>query len=343
MLLSSAVPEIRSASLAEFSTVAASLGLDARAMVTAIGLPIRCLSDPDLRIPAIAVQTLLEEAAARANVDDVGIRLAEKNGLSTLGPLGLLMREQPTLRDAIAALNQYHDLHTSALSVRIEDESDIAIIKPVLDVGGIEVKRQVNELALGALYRIVRVLLGDSRKPHSVCLMRSVPVNRDVYRRVFDTQVQFDADFDGIVCNTTMLDAPMPRTDPIMARYVKSYVESIASSRSTSASRKVRELLYVMIPSGRCSAAEVAKELGVDRRTLHRHLIREGETFSRILTSTRIEMAKRLLENRDRPLTSVAEMLGFSALSAFMRWFRTHFGCTATAWRLANGTLMLPG
>jgi AraC-like DNA-binding protein len=26
-------------------------------------------------------------------------------------------------------------------------------------------------------------------------------------------------------------------------------------------------------------------------------------------------------------------MLGFSALSAFMRWFRTHFGCTATVWR----------
>ncbi|MGB6987303.1 MAG: AraC family transcriptional regulator, partial [Candidatus Aquilonibacter sp.] len=242
------------------------------------------MSDPDLRIPAIAVRTLLEEAAARANVDDVGIRLAEKNGLSTLGPLGLLMREQPTLRDAMAALNQYHDLHTSALSVRIEDESDIAIIKPVLDVGGVSVGRQATELSIGVLYRILRVLLGDGRKPQSVCLMRSVPVNRDVYRRVFDTQIQFDADFDGIVCGTTMLDAPMPRTDPIMARYVKSYVESIASSRSTSASRKVRELLYVMIPSGRCSAAEVAKELGVDRRTLHRHLIREGETFSRILT-----------------------------------------------------------
>jgi AraC-like DNA-binding protein len=333
MLLSSAVPEIRSASLAEFSTVAASLGLDARAMVTAIGLPIRCLSDPDLRIPAISVQTLLEETAARAKVDDIGVRLAEKNGLSTLGPLGLLMREQPTLRDAIAALNQYHDLHTTALSVRVEDESDIAILKPVLDVGGIEVKRQANELVLGVLYRIVRVLLGDGRKPRSVCLMRAVPVNRDTYRRVFDTQIQFDADFDGIICSTAMLDAPIPRTDPIMARYVRSYVESIASSRSTTASRKVRELLYVMIPSGRCSATEVARELGVDRRTLHRHLIREGETFSRILTNTRIELAKRFLENRDRSLTSIAEMLGFSAQSAFMRWFRTHFGCTATVWR----------
>lgn len=30
-----------------------------------------------------------------------------------------------------------------------------------------------------------------------------------------------------------------------------------------------------------------------------------------------------------------AELVGVK-LRAFMRWFRTHFGCTATAWRLAN-------
>jgi AraC-like DNA-binding protein len=333
MKLSSAVPEIRSASLAEFTTVAGSLGLDPRAMVTAVGLPIRCLTDADLRIPAYALQELLELCATQAHVDDFGMRLAEKNGLATLGPLGLLMREQPTVREAIAALNQYHALHTDALSIRIEDEGDIAILKPILDVGGITVKRQANELALGVLYRIVRVLLGDGRKPQTVCLMRAAPNNRDVYRRVIDTKMQFDQDFDGIICSVAMFDAPMPRTDPVMARYVKSYVDSIASSRGTTASRKVRELLFVMIPSGRASAAEVARELGVDRRTLHRHLIREGATFSGILTTTRIEMAKRLLENRDRSLTSVAEMLGFSAQSAFMRWFRTHFGCTATAWR----------
>ena len=83
----------------------------------------------------------------------------------------------------------------------------------------------------------------------------------------------------------------------------------------------------------------MALEFGVDRRTLHRHLILEGHTFSNLLTSTRVEMAKRFLENRDRSLTAVAEMLGFSALSAFLRWFRTHFGCTATAWRAANRTL----
>ena len=334
MLLSSAIPQIRSASLAEFSSVASSLGLDPRAMVAAVGLPMRCLTDPDLRISAPAVSELLETCAVRA--DDFGMRLAEKNGLSTLGPLGLLMREQPTTRAALVALNQYAALHSDALTIRIEDEGDIVILKPIIDVGRVAV-RQATELSLGVLYRIVRVLLGDGRRPQSVCLMRSVPANRDVYRRVFDTAIQYDCDFDGIVCDHGMLDVAMPRTDPVMARYVKSYVESIVSSRSATASRKVRELLFVMIPSGRCSAAEVAHELGVDRRTLHRHLIRENATFSDILTATRIEMAKRFLENRDRPLTSVAEMLGFSALSAFMRWFRTHFGCTATAWRAENG------
>ena len=41
----------------------------------------------------------------------------------------------------------------------------------------------------------------------------------------------------------------------------------------------------------------------------------------------------RYVENSDRPLTSVAELLGFSALSAFSRWFRSEFGCSVTQWR----------
>jgi AraC-like DNA-binding protein len=305
-------------------------------MVEAVGLPPRCLNEPDFRVPAPAVQELLEECAVRGGADDFGMRLAEKNGLWTLGPLGLLMREQPTVRDALKALNQYAALHNDGYSLRIEDDGDVTVLKPTLNVGREAVKRQAVELAIGVLYRILRVLVGDSRKPLSVCLMRPAPRNRSVYRRVIDAPIQFGADFDGISCDAAILETSMTRTDPVMARYVKAYVESIASQRSISVSRKVRELLYVMIPSGHCSAAEVAQELGVDRRTLHRHLIREGSTFSDILADTRIEMAKRFLENKDRSLTAVAEFLGFSAVSAFLRWFRTHFGCTTNEWRADN-------
>jgi AraC-like DNA-binding protein len=88
-----------------------------------------------------------------------------------------------------------------------------------------------------------------------------------------------------------------------------------------------------MLPSGLCSADSVAKRLGVDRRTLHRHLAREGQTFSSIIDSVRAELTARYISSGDRDLASIADLLGFSARSAFSRWFRNQFGCSTSEWR----------
>ena len=88
-----------------------------------------------------------------------------------------------------------------------------------------------------------------------------------------------------------------------------------------------------MLSSGLCSAAQVAKRLGTDRRTIHRHLAKEGETFTSLMESVRSELVTRYIENRDRPLSQTADLLGFSAQSAFARWFRAKFGCTVSEWR----------
>jgi AraC-like DNA-binding protein len=69
---------------------------------------------------------------------------------------------------------------------------------------------------------------------------------------------------------------------------------------------------------------------------MHRHLANEGETFSSLLDSVRSELATRYIDNRDRSLTTTAELLGFSALSAFSRWFRAKFCCSVSAWRAAQ-------
>ncbi|MCX4820199.1 helix-turn-helix domain-containing protein [Streptomyces sp. NBC_01142] len=76
--------------------------------------------------------------------------------------------------------------------------------------------------------------------------------------------------------------------------------------------------------------------MGVDRKTVHRHLARSGETFSSVLNHTRVQLARQYLGNQNRPLTQIAELLGFSALSTFSRWFRDEFGSSPTAWRTAH-------
>ena len=77
----------------------------------------------------------------------------------------------------------------------------------------------------------------------------------------------------------------------------------------------------------------VAAQLSVDRRTLHRRLAREKQTFSGIVETVRTEIVARTLPSRERPLTVVADMLGFGSLSAFSRWFRTQFRTSPTRWR----------
>jgi AraC-like DNA-binding protein len=45
------------------------------------------------------------------------------------------------------------------------------------------------------------------------------------------------------------------------------------------------------------------------------------------------ELAGRYLEEPERRLADVAELLGFSTLSAFSRWYKMQFGRTATRHR----------
>ena len=89
------------AALTHFAELASACKLDARALVASVGLPARCLSEPDLKVPAHLVGRLLEAAAVQGREPAFGLRLAESRRLSNLGPLALLVRDEPTLRRAL--------------------------------------------------------------------------------------------------------------------------------------------------------------------------------------------------------------------------------------------------
>src|SRR5690349_17176807 len=94
----------RSASLTHFADVAKSVGLDPTRLLSEFGLPQRCLRDPELQIPMRAAHALLEASAERSGVQTFGLQMAESRQLSNLGAVGLLFREQATLRQALQAL-----------------------------------------------------------------------------------------------------------------------------------------------------------------------------------------------------------------------------------------------
>ena len=324
---------IRSASLHGYADLVKSLGHDPAVLVRAAGLSARLLDDPETLIPIHAVRELLEVAARTTGTQDFALRLAARRSLSHLGPISLVLQQEPTPRQALDTLCRYLKLLSAGMFVRIEDAgSGVLVRQDLVPIAGMAM-RQSMELAVGVMYRIVRELLGPQWKPVRVCFNHRPPSDASAHRAFFGTAVDFNSEFNGIVCNTADLLVPQQGANPEMARFARQYLDRALSGQHQSTQATVRQLIAALLPGGRCTSQQVAQHLGVDRRTVHRHLGNEGETFATLLQSVRSELVLRQVQDSDLPLSEVAQLLGFAAPAAFSHWFRQTFGCSVTAWR----------
>ncbi len=320
---------LRAAALTHFEQVATECGLDPRQLVAEVGLPERCLREPDLTISALMTCALLELAAQRAREPAFGLRMAATRRLSNLGPLGLLLRDQPTLRHALEELVAHIHLHNEAFSLSLVQIGDWVCLREETVLEGSPPARQAVEMAMGTTFRLLRIFLGDSWQPRQVSFRHAAPANTRWHHKVFGGSVVFGREFNDIVCNARDLEAPNPGADPVMARYSQRLLEA-DHGQHTSMSDRVRRLVVLLLPRGHCRAEVVAQHLGVDRRTVTKHLSAEGTGFKALVDAMRKELLSSYLQDGSRPLSDVATLLGFSELSAFSRWHRQHFGSAAS-------------
>lgn len=320
---------LRAATLTNFEQVARECGLDARSLVQEVGLSTRCLSEPDLRLPALAVSELLELAARRADEPGFGLRMAASRRLSNLGPLGLLLRDQPTLRHALDTLVRYMHTHAEAMTVSLVEEGDLVIIREELKVeGGVPIPQSI-EMAMASTFRVMQVFLGERWEPRMVGFRHPAPANTQTHRRMFGGHIAFDQEFNEIICNARDLDVANLGADPVMARYSQQLLERELGLNARM-SERVRRLIVLMLPRGHCRVEVIAQHLGVDRRTIANHLATEGTTYKTLVNNMRTELLSSYLQSGNKNLSEVALLLGFSELSAFSRWHRNQFNAKAS-------------
>ncbi|MDR0212466.1 MAG: AraC family transcriptional regulator ligand-binding domain-containing protein [Comamonas sp.] len=309
---------MRSASLAHYADLAISVGLQPLEMLAAVGLPRSCFENTELRIPAASVMRLMEMSAELSGEQAFGLRLSVTRRLSSFGVVGMLARDEPTLRQALDTLNSYLYLHNESLSTHIHESAGVAVIEQVF-LPSVGAGRQSVELTLGALYHTLCLALGPDWKPRSVSFAHPPPANLAWHRSILGGNLLFSQDYSGIALSSADMDAPLLAADPVMRQQMRALVREDLAGRMGICG-EVEQLITALLPTGRCSADQVALHLGVDRRTVHRRLAAEGSSFARLLDAIRREHAQRLMAYGDRKLSDIAPLLGFSSLSAFSRW-----------------------
>ena len=146
-----------------------------------------------------------------------------------------------------------------------------------------------------------------------------------MHRRVFGDSVEFSHEFNGLMCARSDLHQPNPSADPVMARYAQALINASAVGPPTFTGQ-VQALILLLMPLGQCKAEAVAQHLGCDRRTVTRRLALENTGFLTLVNGHRHNMVSQLLLDKSRTLAQVSALLGFSAPSAFSRWYRQQFG-----------------
>ncbi|GLW27575.1 AraC family transcriptional regulator [Actinoplanes regularis] len=335
-------PCIRYATLSGFLQLAESLGVDPGSLMRAVDLDPADLATPDKWVPVVRVARLLELSARVSGRADFGLRLAEYRRLSTLGPLSLALRGESTLRDALSLLMRYELSYNEAIRIRLVETEGLASIRMWFEMGEPAPSAQAEALAVGALHGIIREVVGGRWQPLSACFTHDAPEDVSTYNRLLGGRVHFGHGFTGLVLYAKDLDAPNVLAAPESFSRRDEMLDSLAAQRDITTADRVRELVEVLLPTGRCGAEQVARTLGMDRRTLHRHLAASGETFTSTVDLVRAGLAERYLSNERYRLTEISDLLGFAAPSAFTRWFRHRFGDSPSKWRARRAELPAP-
>ncbi|WP_439370404.1 AraC family transcriptional regulator [Bradyrhizobium sp. DASA03120] len=323
---------IRSAGLSFYPEVARSVGLDPRQMMRKVRLPPAVLDKPDTPIAVSSLRRLLELSAEASGAEDFGLRLAERGGLTNFGAVGLIVREQATVGDAIKAFSRFIHVHHDGMKLVVTSDKQTVTITLHLRGRQPTAPRQSIDMALGSVHRIIQSLFGSDWRPQEVHLHYPPPHDRKRYRDFYGCRVTFNADDDAILLAAHDMERRIPSAHPLIANYLRKRIEAI-ETRPASWEAKVDEVVRTLLASGDCTVERVAEHLACTRRTIHRRLAASGTSFSAILDAQRADLVIQLIDDPDRPLADIAAQLGFSAQSAMARWFRGRFGCTITAWR----------
>jgi AraC-like DNA-binding protein len=324
---------VRAAALTNFLTVAGEVGLNPNRLLRDAGLDAKALSSVEMRLPAAAVGALLERSAELSGCTNFGLRMAESRRLSDFGAISLLLMHQPTVAHALTIIIRYQNLLNEALAMRVEAAGDLVLIKEEIIADFPGVKTQSLELAVGAMYGLIRSVLGERWNAVAVHFTHAAPRDLAVHRRFFRAPLEFTSDYNGIACLAADFHRPNSAADPILAGYAERYIDTLQSTVSSSTANDVRKAIYLLLPLARASIQHVAATLGLTVRTLQRRLVVEGTEFSNLVNQVRHELAARYIADKRHSITHIAGTLGYRELSSFTRWFGNEFGASPAHWR----------
>jgi AraC-like DNA-binding protein len=313
-----------------------SLGADPAEVLAEAGFDLEFFEVPDNLISFAARSRLMAHCAARTGCPYFGLLVGQRNGLHSLGLVGLLVKYSPDVGTALRNLVRYTHLHVRGAAFGLAVEGGVASFSYDIYEPYVEGHDQTGDGAMAAYCNGVRELCGPEWRPVEVRFAHRKPPDVGPYRRFFRVPLRFDAEQYALRFSAYWLNRRLPDVDPELRHLLRDQIEMLETHYGDDFPDRVRRVLRVALITGRASADEIATLFTMHTRSMHRRLSAFGTSFQQILDESRFEIARQMLADSTMEVGQIAGVLDYAAPGAFTRAFRRWSGTTPAQWRAAH-------
>lgn len=310
------------------------LGGDWRALFAQAGIEPAVLQSRDAVLPFAAFNRLLNLGAEQLQCPQFGVLCALAHQHAPFDVFFQMMKRSPTLKAAHELSDRYRSLESEITFWRVDVQGRLAVVYRYNETPIHFDFCQHRLFTVTRAFRLGRMLLQDDWRPSSVSFGFEKPGPAN-FEQLLGAPVYFGAEQDSYCFPAADLYKPLPNSDEELLLFLREQAEALQQRFQFGENivSVVRQLIQQSLPSGNASLPLVAELLAMHPRALQRKLVSEGTTFKRLLLDTRLGMAQMLLAQSPMPLTQIADLLGYSELSAFSRAFKAALGLAPELWR----------
>jgi AraC-like DNA-binding protein len=191
---------------------------------------------------------------------------------------------------------------------------------------------------LAVVFLLLKGIIGEHSNFKRISLVQPKEEKSNELNKFFDCPISYSQDFDGFILDVDDLYKPnkhfQPKRYESLLRILSSH--PIVFPENQKLSTLIKSLILQTLSTGLCTINVIADITKMHPRAIQKALAKENLTFKSLVNEVRMNIAKRLLVQKNVPLTQISLMLGYSEASAFSRAFQTKENCCPRVWRNKN-------
>ena len=320
---------IRAAGMRGVAELLRERGLAIEPLMDQLQIPRAALVDEELRISLHAYGQLLEMASEATGCTDLGLRIADRQDISILGPLAIAMQNASTIGEAMDIASRFLHVHSSGIRLSLHAEVPAAgqtSLRITVITPSWQSRRQMVDLCLADLHHFIAFIAQAPPPLLSVTLPHAPLAAPERYAESFGHAVEFGRPHTEVVVPSAFLAQNLSGAVAALHRLSLEYLRLAFEGGGKTVREQVEEILRRALSSTRGRREVVARLLGLHPRTLQRRLEAEGASFTEIVDAVRRDQAQRWLTQSEVPLAHIADILGLADQTVLCRSCARWFG-----------------